>query len=321
MRVNGKALVSVIIPAHNAASVVADALRSIQVQTWTNFEVVLIDDGSTDATAAVAHQFVERDARFCILRQPNAGVSRARNAGLARARGEWIAFLDADDVWVPEKLDRQIGLCHADARANFVFSNYWFWDGAQDLGLGQEKRRKFREGAVGPHLAEGNLFLTSSVLVPRATVAQVGEFDPALAIGEDWDYWLRLADRGIWARGVWEPLVRYRRWPGNVTRLKLETAEQNVAVLANNLSRARRPDLHRALRRALARARGALALARTRPLLESAPDRVAEGVWQAWRHYPRRLRWLLWYVALVWPVPLGGRATSGLAHRKIRQKW
>lgn len=321
MRLHGTPLVSVVIPAHNAGRVVEATLRSVQAQTWTEFEALVIDDGSTDATAAVVRQFAEQDTRFCLLSRDHAGVSQARNAGLARARGEWIAFLDADDVWVPEKLERQIGLCHADARANLIFSNYWFWDGAQDLGLGQEKRRKFREGAVGPHLAEGNLFLTSSVLVPRATVAQVGEFDPALAIGEDWDYWLRLANREIWARGVWEPLVRYRRWPGNVTRLKLETAEQNVAVLANNLSRARRPDLHRALRRALARARGVLALAQTRPLLESAPDAVAEGVWQAWRHYPRRLRWLLWYVALVWPVPLGGRATSSLVQRKLRQKW
>ena len=188
MRVNGTALVSIIIPAHNAASVLEATLRSVQTQTWIGFEALVIDDGSADATATVAQRFAERDARFRLLSQPNAGVSRARNAGLDRARGELIAFLDADDVWLPEKLERQIALFNADARTNCVFSNYWFWDGTQDLGLGQEKRRKFREGTVGPQLAEGNLFLTSSVIVPRATVEQVGEFDPALAIGEDWDY-------------------------------------------------------------------------------------------------------------------------------------
>jgi len=321
MRTNGKALVSVIIPAHNAAGVVEEALRSVQVQTWTNFEALVIDDGSTDATADVVHRFVGRDARFCILSQANAGASRARNAGLARARGDFIAFLDADDVWFPEKLERQMGLFQTDARTNFVFSNYLFWDGTQDLGPRHENRRKFREGDVGPHLAEGNLFLTSSVILPRATAEQVGDFDPAFAIGEDWDYWLRLADRGIWARGVWQPLARYRRWPGNVTRHKLRTAELNVVVLEQNLNRSRRPELQRALRRALARARGVLELARARPLLESAPHSVAEGVWRAWRHHPRRLKWLLWYLALVWPASLGGQATSDLVYRKIRQKW
>jgi glycosyltransferase involved in cell wall biosynthesis len=314
-------LVSVVVPAHNAGGVLEEALRSVQAQTHPHFEALVIDDGSTDATRMVARQFAERDARFCVVSQQNAGVSRTRNTGLARARGEFVAFLDADDVWFPEKLERQIGLFKADARTNLVFSNYLLWDGTRDLALRHEKRRKFREGDVGPHLAEGNLFLTSSVILPRATAEQVGDFDPAFSIGEDWDYWLRLADRGIWARGVWEPLARYRRWPGNVTRHKLRTAELNVAVLEKNLSRSRQPELQRALRRALARARGVLELARTRSLLESAPHSVAEGVWRAWRHHPRRLKWLLWYVALVWPARLGGQATSDLVYRKIRQKW
>ena len=91
-------LISIVIPAFNAASVLDGALRSVQQQQYPHFQALVIDDGSTDGTATVARPFVDEDRRFILLQQPNRGVSAARNAGVAAARGEWIAFLDADDV-------------------------------------------------------------------------------------------------------------------------------------------------------------------------------------------------------------------------------
>src|SRR5277367_606695 len=91
--------VSVIIPVWNGATVLLETLRSLQVQTYANFEAIIVDDGSTDDTAAIAQKFCETDPRFSLIRQANGGVSAARNTAIERAQGEWLAFLDGDDVW------------------------------------------------------------------------------------------------------------------------------------------------------------------------------------------------------------------------------
>jgi len=94
--------------------------------------VIVVDDGSTDRTGEIAQRFVEKDARFILLRQKNAGECVARNVALERARGEWIAFLDADDVWLSKKLAAQLDLLKQEPRANLLFTDYFSWDGQND---------------------------------------------------------------------------------------------------------------------------------------------------------------------------------------------
>ena len=103
-----KALVSVIIPAFNAAANIRQTLNSVLAQTYQEIEVIVVDDGSSDATSAIVEEFVARDPRFQLVRQSNAGVGAARNTAIRKARGKYIAPLDADDFWFPEKLEKQV---------------------------------------------------------------------------------------------------------------------------------------------------------------------------------------------------------------------
>src|SRR6476469_1863340 len=106
--------VSVVIPAYNAAETIADTLSSLCAQLFVNWEAIVVDDGSIDATAAVVESFVERDSRFRLIRQPQSGVSAARNAGVGHARHDWLLFLDADDWILPAHLERLTGVLAAD---------------------------------------------------------------------------------------------------------------------------------------------------------------------------------------------------------------
>src|SRR6516164_8521621 len=111
-----KSLVSVVIPAFNAATNIRQTLKSVLAQTYQEFEVIVVDDGSSDATSAVVEKFVTKDARFQLVRRSNAGVGAARNTAIRKARGKYIAPLDADDYWFPEKLQKQVAC--AEQRGN-----------------------------------------------------------------------------------------------------------------------------------------------------------------------------------------------------------
>ena len=103
-----EALVSVIVPAFNAASYIRQTLNSVLAQTYRKIEVILVDDGSSDSTAKIVEEFVARDPRFQLIRQANAGVGAARNTAIKRARGKYLAPLDTDDLWFPKKLETQV---------------------------------------------------------------------------------------------------------------------------------------------------------------------------------------------------------------------
>jgi glycosyltransferase involved in cell wall biosynthesis len=318
-------LVSVIIPVWNRAALLPETLRSLQAQTHRRFEAIIVDDGSTDDTAAVARQFCENDARFVLLQQPHGGASAARNTAIERARGEWIAFLDSDDVWLPEKLARQLALFREDPRVNFTYTNFYIWDGQRDLSLWYRAGQPLPEGDMGHKIVFNVSYACaasmSTAMVRREIFHTIGHFDPELAIGEDWDLWLRLAECGLWVRGTREPLARYRRWPLNATNQRLTMAEANVRVLEKNLRATQHPELRPLYRRSLGLARAKVEFSRTRRMIDSSPDKIPAAVWRAWRLYPRRLKWLMWFALVSWPNLLGGRAMARIVHRKLIQKF
>ena len=313
-------LVSVIIPAWNAENVLGEALASVRDQTWPNWEALIVDDGSTDGTAMAAERFVESDPRFRLIRQSHMGVSAARNAGLRDARGELIAFLDADDTWLPTKLARQIEALSADPKANFAFTNYWFWDGQRDLSCRYVKRKEFPEGDAATALCSFDPFGTSTVMVKREALQTAGGFDENLAAAEDWDLWLRMSENGLWARGVWEPQARYRKWAGNVSTKRIDNIGFGIAMFENALKRPQPIARQRLLNRSLRRIHAHRELLRATASISTAPQAVPRGILRAWRCYPARVKWLLWYLGAVWPPALGGRMTSGIVHRKLLRR-
>jgi len=313
--------VSVVIPAFNAAGLVGQTLETLRLQTFQDFEALIVDDGSTDDTAAVVRRFCQDDPRLRLVSRPHAGLSAARNAGMEQARSGFIAFLDADDTWLPQKLERQMELFRADPRMNFSYTNYYFWDGQRDLDTGYREHRPLPDGDTSRQLVFANLYSVSTVIVRREMLELAGRFDTSLDSCEDWDMWLRLAEHGLRARGTREPLARYRRWPGSMSNRKIKMAVNDVLVLEKNLRATRRDGLRPLYRQSLAIARGKLELARARPFIENQPEKIPDALWRAWRFYPRRLKWLMRYLLLTWPKPLGGRATEKIVHRKLIEKF
>ena len=206
--------VSVIIPAFNAGASIDETLDSVLRQSYRNFEVLVVDDGSDDDTPARVAAFAARDSRVVLLRQQRGGVAAARNFAISRSRGELVAPLDADDLWDPRKLERQVQSL-ADAPASVALSYCW-WRNVDSGGKILYDGPRWRvEGRVFERLVAINFVGSASIpLLRRAPLVEVGGYDERLrregAQGcEDWDLYLRLAER-YELRVVPERLVSYR---------------------------------------------------------------------------------------------------------------
>jgi glycosyltransferase involved in cell wall biosynthesis len=209
--------ISVVIPAYNAEGTLDDAIGSALAQTHAPLEILVIDDGSTDATAAIAARHAKASSgRVRVIRKENGGVASARNRGLAEARGDLIAFLDADDAWAPEKLAVQAHHLATRPEVVLVGTGTYRWPSAEPSAVGNAGepgvRRIERE-----RLAVRNHLVTSSVLLRRSAMTEAGRFDEELHGPEDHDYWLRVADSGA-IEVIDAPLTGYRVVPGSLSR-------------------------------------------------------------------------------------------------------
>lgn len=217
---NAKPQVSVVIPVFNGAMHLSDALESVLGQTVAEFEVIVVDDGSTDGTDDIISAYARRDCRIVPLRQRNRERSAARNAGLRRAHADLVAFLDADDVWLPEKLERQIAHLeqHPDCDACFTYFEE-VDDELRVITPWNDLNEIYSRSTVSPELLveRGNLVAGSgsSVVVRTTALREAGEFDERLAGTEDLDLWYRLSLRAP-LQAVPEVLVRIRRSPGQM---------------------------------------------------------------------------------------------------------
>ena len=211
-------LVSVIVPVHNGAETIAATLDSVRAQTWTHWELLVVDDGSTDGTAALVQQVRDTtgDDRLGVISIPNGGVSAARNLGAARSRGELLTFIDADDLWTPDKLEAQVRMLQCRPGAAVVYS--WVDCVAAD---GQSfMRRGGYSASAGPIQRKMTLIdiveSGSNVMVRRDAFFAVNGFDATLTHGEDWDLWVRLAAQFAYAF-VPAPQVLYRQRPASAS--------------------------------------------------------------------------------------------------------
>jgi glycosyltransferase involved in cell wall biosynthesis len=224
-------LVSVVIPTYNRAPLLGRALASVAAQTFRDHEIVVVDDGSTDDTHAVVRGLA---APVRLLVQANAGVSAARNRGVAEARGEWIAFLDSDDCWLPEKLARQVAFVAADPTVVACQTEeLWIRNGVR---VNPARHHRKPSGDIFPASLALCLVSPSAVMLRRETLRALGGFDEGLPACEDYDLWLRLSLHAP-VHLVAEPLVvRYGGHADQLSRRHWGMDRFRVAALVKLLA-------------------------------------------------------------------------------------
>lgn len=212
-------LVSVIMPNYNKGPYVRAAIESILLQTYHNFELVIVDDGSTDESPSIIRNYQTRDSRIVYVERSHLEVSSARNLGIETAHGELIAFMDSDDVCSKDKLSKQVDLFRSSNEIFLCYTNGWIVDQKgeatgkifhRDL---QPIPKGYQEGYLFSLLLHRNYLLSASMMIPKQCF-QTEKFDTYLPIGQDTDLWVRLA-RKFPFRYVSEPLYGYRIYPGN----------------------------------------------------------------------------------------------------------
>ena len=222
-------LVSVIIPAYNAEKFIQYTLESLLDQTYQNLEIIVVNDGSQDNTSKIVRSFSQKDSRIILLEQSNKGVAAARNLGIQQSKGEYIAPIDADDIWFTEKITKQINcLNQADKLVGLVYS----WS----LGI-DEKGNKLEEDYTSSNI-EGDVYLNliaynfignaSVPLIRRSCLEKVGGYDANFPGCEDWELYLRIAESYQFLV-VPEFLIGYRQLS--------ESMSSNSFIMANGFQR------------------------------------------------------------------------------------
>ncbi len=252
---------SVVVPAYNAAATIGAAIQSALSQTLGDLEVIVVDDGSADATAAVAERI--DDLRVKVISQSNRGLPAARNAGIRASRGSYVAFLDSDDLWLPRYLELTTRALHADRDAGFAYTDAYAFDPV----TGRVRRRTAMERMRPPippprdmtaflfELLKRN-FVFVSTTVPRTVLDVVGGFDEKRTSVEDYELWLKIIIAGY--RAAWVPgqHALYRVHPGqmsvNSARMYRNLADVFAAVGMHDMPTAAHRELLAARRLELA---------------------------------------------------------------------
>lgn len=234
---NNLPLISVIIPAYNAAAFIETTLNSVINQTYTNIEVIVVDDGSQDETSKIVQSIVQKDDRVSLLHQPNSGVAAARNLAIKYAQGEFIAPIDADDIWYPQNLEKQVQCFHeSDSTVGLVYAWSIVID-EDDTPIGDFHVSEY-EGEVYIALLYSNfLGNASSTLIRRSSLEKVGGYNCELKANgcqgcEDWDIYLRIAEH-YQVRVVPEFLIGYRQTTGSMSHNYISMINSQQFVLTS----------------------------------------------------------------------------------------
>jgi glycosyltransferase involved in cell wall biosynthesis len=228
-------LVSVIIPAHNVASYLPEAVDSALAQTYPRVEVVVVDDGSTDATPEVIARY---GSRIVAVRQENRGPGAARNAAIRASHGDVLALLDSDDVWLPTRLERMVADLGDTADADLVTTDLYIIEDTERTELRLFADRRKRRFPVDPDRQVAEIacrnFMPNSVLFRRELIDRFGMFNEDMRVAEDYELWIRFLVGGVRAVYLDEPLGYYRIRPGSYIRSG-EPAQRHLTVLEEYL--------------------------------------------------------------------------------------
>jgi glycosyltransferase involved in cell wall biosynthesis len=220
-------LVSVVTASYNMGQYLPQAVQSVLAQTYSNVEVVVIDDGSTDDTQAICAQWAQ-EPRVRVHRQVNSGQAKAKNKGVELGRGEFVAFLDADDLWLPDKLERQMPRFEGRPSVGVVYSDYECMDGA-GKPLHKNPTHMYRGRISGKLLIE-NFVSFPSAIVRRDALEKHGAFDETFGMGIDYDLWLRLSAHYDFDF-VEGPTIRYRVWEGQMSKNYRKRYQSAIGIM------------------------------------------------------------------------------------------
>lgn len=230
MEQTAKPLVSVIVPAYDVAEYIGEALDSVLAQTFTNYEIIVINDGSPD-TEALEKALAPYQSRIVYLKQENRGVSAARNRGISTARGPLIAFLDGDDTWLPEYLQIQVARIQADPTIDVLYPNVMMFGDSSEAGEEFMAICPSNGEVTFERLLLQECNVSNCSIARRETIMRAGLFDESLRSVEDFDLWLRVIKQGgriVYHRDV---LARYRRRHGSLTADPVWLSEHILVVL------------------------------------------------------------------------------------------
>jgi glycosyltransferase involved in cell wall biosynthesis len=226
---------SVVVAAYNVERYVGPAVESALSQTYPEVEVIVVNDGSSDGTARALEPF---RGRITYVEQPNKGLAAARNRGLREATGEYVALLDGDDLWFPNRVERVIGFLEDHPDVGFATTDAFFL-----LDGSSEGRRYYDElpggfrGQEQPYWILDSNFILGMAVVRRSLFARHGTFDETLRTSEDWDLWIRFILGGERAGLVDEPLAYYRRRPGTLSLDERRIIEDALVIVERAVSR------------------------------------------------------------------------------------
>src|SRR3990172_347270 len=208
-------LVSIVLPTYNCAAFLPHSIGSILAQTYNSYEIIVVDDGSIDNTKEVLTPFMQK-INYIYYHQ-NKGSHVARNIGIQSSRGKYIAFIDADDIWLPEKLQTDIEYFETHPEVNMVYSKHLNIDQNGRM-LDEASQKRLPSGNIFTQLfSEQNFIITSSVVVRKEIFETTGLFYEQLSNCQDWDMWLRIAFY-FKVGGINTPLVKYRHNPHSLSK-------------------------------------------------------------------------------------------------------
>lgn len=230
--------ISVIVPAYNAERTILKTIESVQKQTFSDFELIVINDGSTDQTLELIGNL--KDPRIKTFSYSNGGLPTARNRGMSHATGDFITFLDADDLWTPDKLQLQLAALQQHPEAGVAYSWSYFMDEQGDFF--HTGKPVFFEGNVYTNLLVSNFLESgSNPMIRKQAIESVGKFDPTLGSCEDWDFWLRLAARWPFVV-VPQPQILYRQSLSSMSS-KMEVMEKYSLIVIEKAFQSAPPEL------------------------------------------------------------------------------
>ena len=229
-------------PCYNAANYISQSIESVINQTYTNWELIIVDDGSTDNSKSICHSYLCRDNRIRYIYQENSKQAIARNKGITKANGELIAFLDADDLWLPQKLEVTLNQFDLN-QFDLIFTNSFYTDSIMiDLKcqnyskMGIIKNTYFGKNGIISFL-EGNKIPILTAIVKKTCLLKVNGFDSTCVPAEDYDLWIRLLKNGYKLQSIEHALAIYRIHENSATTLDRLATSSVLNLLKKNFTK------------------------------------------------------------------------------------